>query len=51
MTLDSRTVELMGDPETHVSLELGDNCLINPKSRRRYPIREGIAEFLQEVSG
>jgi ubiquinone/menaquinone biosynthesis C-methylase UbiE len=51
MTLDPRTVELMSDPETHDSLELGDDCLINPKSGRRYPIRDGIAEFLQEVSG
>ena len=51
MTLDPRVLELLSDPETHDPLELGDNCLINPKSGQSYPIREGIAVFLQEASG
>jgi ubiquinone/menaquinone biosynthesis C-methylase UbiE len=51
MAIDSQILDLLGDPETHDPLELGDNCLIHPKSGRSYPIREGIAVFLQEVSG
>jgi ubiquinone/menaquinone biosynthesis C-methylase UbiE len=51
MALDPQILDLLADPETHAPLELGDNCLIYPKSGRRYPIREGIAVFLQEVSG
>src|ERR1039458_1973306 len=51
MTLDPQVLELLSDPETRDPLELGDYCLINPKTGRSYPIREGIAVFLQEVSG
>jgi len=51
MAIDPQILDLLADPETHDPLELGDNCLINPKSGRRYPIRDGIAVFLQEVSG
>jgi ubiquinone/menaquinone biosynthesis C-methylase UbiE/uncharacterized protein YbaR (Trm112 family) len=51
MALDPQILDLLADPETHEPLELGDNCFINPKSGRSYPVRDGIGEFLQEVSG
>jgi ubiquinone/menaquinone biosynthesis C-methylase UbiE len=51
VALDTETLGLLSDPQTGESLELGSNCLINSKSGRRYPIRDGIAVFLQEVSG
>ena len=49
--MDPQTLDLLTDPETHDSLELGDNCLINSKSGRRYPLRDGIPVFLRDVSG
>jgi len=51
VALDTKTLGLLSDPETRDPLELGDGCLINPKSGRRYPIRDGIAVFTREVSG
>ena len=51
MSLDPQVLELLSDPETHDSLELGDNCLINPKTGRRYPVRDGIPVFFEEASG
>lgn len=51
MSLDPRILEYLSDPETHDSLELGDNCLINAKSGRRYPVRDGIPVFFEEASG
>jgi len=49
--VNARLLPLLCDPDTHDALELGDDCLVNPKSGRRYPLREGIAVFVQEVSG
>jgi len=51
MALDPQVLELLSDPQTHDSLELGDNCLINPKSGQRYAIRDGIPVFFHEASG
>lgn len=34
MAMDPQILGLLRDPETHDSLELGDNCLMNPKSGR-----------------
>jgi len=49
--VDTRILPLLCDPDTHDGLELTDDCLVNPKSGRRYPVREGIAVFVEEVSG
>src|SRR5262249_38658235 len=51
MDVDPRTLSLLGDPETHMPLELACDCLIDPESGRRYPIRDGIPVFLRDVSG
>jgi len=42
---------LLCDPETRDSLELDANTLLNPKSGRRYPIREGVPVFFEALSG
>jgi ubiquinone/menaquinone biosynthesis C-methylase UbiE len=39
------------DPDTHDPLELRDDCLVNPKSGARYPIREGIPVFVSAATG
>lgn len=49
--MDPQILPLLCDPESHDALELGDSYLLNPKSGRRYPLRDGIAAFVQEVSG
>jgi len=49
--MDPQTLRLLCDPETHVPLELDGDSLINHDSGRRYPIRDGIPVFLEEVSG
>jgi ubiquinone/menaquinone biosynthesis C-methylase UbiE len=51
MSIDSKILELLSDPETHDSLELAGDCLINPKSGRRYPVRDGIPVFFEEAAG
>lgn len=42
---------LVCDPETHDPLQLGTDALVNPKTGRRYPMREGIPVFIGAVSG
>lgn len=49
--MNPQTLDLLSDPETHAPLELAGDCLINPESGRRYPIRDGILVFLQDVAG
>jgi uncharacterized protein YbaR (Trm112 family) len=49
--MDPQTPHLLCDPETHVPLELANGGLINPESGRRYPIRDGIPVFLEDVTG
>ena len=49
--MDPQTLHLLCDPETHVPLELSGDSLMNSESGRRYPIRDGIPVFLQEVTG
>jgi len=51
MVVDPQTLDLLGDPETHVRLELAGDCLINPASGRRYPVHDGVPALLQDVSG
>jgi ubiquinone/menaquinone biosynthesis C-methylase UbiE/uncharacterized protein YbaR (Trm112 family) len=49
--MDERTLPLLGDPETYDALELNAGALLNPKSGRRYPIRDGIPIFFEALSG
>jgi uncharacterized protein YbaR (Trm112 family) len=49
--MDPQTLHLLCDPEKHVPLELSGDSLMNSESGRRYPIRDGIPVFLQEVTG
>jgi len=41
---------LLCDPESHDDLELNAVALLNPKSSRRYPIRDGIPIFFDALS-
>jgi uncharacterized protein YbaR (Trm112 family) len=49
--MDDQTLNLLCDPETHAPLEVSGDSLMNSESGRRYPIRDGIPVFLQEVTG
>jgi len=49
--MNPQTLNLLCDPDAQLPLELAVDCLINPASGRRYPIRDGIPVFLQEVTG
>lgn len=49
--MNETTLPLLCDPETHDSLQLDAGALLNPKSGRRYPIRDGIPVFFEALSG
>jgi ubiquinone/menaquinone biosynthesis C-methylase UbiE len=51
MTQDAQTLELLRDPETGGALELSGDTLLNPATGRRYPLREGVPVFIDQVSG
>jgi ubiquinone/menaquinone biosynthesis C-methylase UbiE len=39
------------DPDTHDALELHGDSLVNPKTGKRYAIREGIPVFVERAAG
>jgi ubiquinone/menaquinone biosynthesis C-methylase UbiE len=49
--MNPQTLDLLCDPDTHLPLESAVDWLVNPASGRRYPIRDGIPVFLQDVTG
>src|SRR5262245_17750825 len=49
--MDECSLPFLCDPETHDALELDAGVLLNPKSGRRYPIRDGIPIFVEALSG
>jgi ubiquinone/menaquinone biosynthesis C-methylase UbiE len=49
--MNARVLPLLCDPTTHESLEFQSDALVNASSGKRYPIREGIPDFLDSVSG
>jgi len=49
--MDSKCLSLLCDPDSHASLVLAEDALLNPESGMRYPIRDGVPVFLQEVTG
>ena len=49
--MDEHAVPLLCDPETHASLRLEANELVNSESGKRCPIREGIPVFFESLSG
>lgn len=52
MALDSRLLEILADPEDKGPLLYFDteNALYNPRSKRRYPIKDGVPWMLKEES-
>jgi len=49
--MDERSLLLLCDPETYGALELNAGALLNPKSGKRYLIRDGIPIFFEALSG
>jgi ubiquinone/menaquinone biosynthesis C-methylase UbiE len=49
--MTGQTLALLRDPDTLDPLELTGDCLVNPKTAARYPIREGIPVFVSAASG
>jgi len=49
--MEPNTSTLLCDPETHEPLEFQPDALVNVRSGKRYPIREGIPDFAGTVSG
>jgi len=49
--MDPHTLALLCDPETREPLELKTDALVNARSGKRYPIRDGIPDFLGAASG
>jgi ubiquinone/menaquinone biosynthesis C-methylase UbiE len=49
--MDPNSLPLLCDPQTHEVLELQNNALVDVRSGRRYPLRDGIPDFLDNVSG
>jgi len=45
-----RTLPLLCDPETHDALEPPNESLLNPKSGKSYPVRDGIPIFVETLS-
>ena len=52
MALDPELVSVLACPEDHGPLHVFDdeNCIYNPRLKRRYSIREGIAVMLVDES-
>ena len=48
--MDAHIFSLLCDPETHEALEFQPDALVNVRSAKRYPIRDGIPDFLDKVS-
>src|SRR5260370_28964448 len=49
--MDAHILNLLCDPETHEALAFQPDALVNVRSGKRYPIRDGIPDFLDKVSG
>ncbi len=50
-SVDAHILALLCDPETHEALEFQTDALVNVRSGKRYPLRDGIPDFLGAVSG
>lgn len=52
MALDSRLLEILADPEDKGPLLYfeAESSLYNPRTKRRYPIKDGIPWMLKEES-
>lgn len=52
MALDTRLLEILADPEDKGPLLYFDaeNALYNPRTKRRYPIKDGVPWMLKEES-
>jgi len=49
--MNSSILPLLCDPDSHERLEFKSEALINPKSGKHYPVRDGIPIFLDQVFG
>ncbi len=49
--MNERALAILCDPETHEDLELRGEALVNPRSGKHYPLRGGVPDFLDSVSG
>ncbi len=53
LEMKPETLSRLCDPFTHEPLQLDQHCLVNPVSGKTFPVRDGIAIFLEQadVSG
>jgi len=49
--MDSRVLTILCDPETQEPLELEADALLNARSGRRYPVCDGVPDFIDSISG
>jgi ubiquinone/menaquinone biosynthesis C-methylase UbiE len=49
--MNERTLSLICDPETHEQLDLEDEALVNRSSGKRYPLLDGVPDFLDAATG
>jgi len=49
--MNPHSLALLCDPDTHGRLEMTGDALVNPETRTRFPVREGIPVFLRDVEG
>ncbi len=49
--MNERILPLICHPETHQDLELQGASLVNPRTGKRDPLRDGVPDFLESVTG
>ncbi|MGO9639988.1 MAG: class I SAM-dependent methyltransferase [Candidatus Acidiferrales bacterium] len=49
--MNESILTILRDPDTHDALELRDDSLLNPKTGKRFAIREGIPVFVETAAG
>jgi ubiquinone/menaquinone biosynthesis C-methylase UbiE len=49
--MNQSALEILCDPDTHAPLTQQGNALVNPKSGKRFPVRDGLPCFVEAATG